>query len=86
MSTNLRLGDELAAALRHAAVQRGQSQQEIVREAIAKELGLAPAPTPMARAIQSGLIKPPTPYREVVAAVRLPKGTTTLDLLDRDDR
>jgi predicted transcriptional regulator len=85
VSTNLRLSDELGDALRRAAEQRGQSQQQIVRDAIAKELGLAEQSTPMMRAIQSGLLKPPTPHQEV-AAIRLPEGTTTLDLLDRDDR
>jgi hypothetical protein len=86
MSTNLRLSDELATALRDAAAQRGQSQQEIVRDAIAKELGLTAHASPMARAIHAGLINPPTPFQEVVAAVRLPEGITTVDLLDRDDR
>jgi len=40
VSTNLRLSDELAEALREAAVRSGRSQQAIVREAIAKQLGL----------------------------------------------
>lgn len=57
VGTNLRLSDELATALRNAAALRGQSQQEIVREAIAKELGLTAAPTAVERAIQAGLIK-----------------------------
>lgn len=86
MSTNLRLSDELAEALREAAARTGRSQQDIVREAIAKELGLSEAATPMERAIRSGLVKPPMPYQRTVSAVALSKGVTTLDLLDRDDR
>lgn len=86
VSTNLRLTDEMVVALREASASSGRSQQEIVRAAIAKELGLAPASSALARAVQSGLVKAPTPFQEVVEAVRLPDGVTTLDLLDRDDR
>ena len=86
VSTNLRLSDEMAHALRQAADSRGQSQQEIVRTAIAKELGLANASSALARAVQSGLVKPPQPFRDAVAAIPLPDGVTTMDLLDRDDR
>ena len=86
MSTNLRLSDELAHALRQAAESRGQSQQEIVRLAIAKELGLVAAPTAVERAVQSGLVKPPQPFQDTVPTMTLPEGVTTLGLLDRDDR
>lgn len=86
MSTNLRLSEELAEALRKEAARSGRSQQQIVREAIAKELGLTPAATAMERAIRAGLVKPPTPHREAITPIRLPKGVTTLDLLERDDR
>lgn len=41
MSTNLRLSEGLAGALREEAARRGTSQQEMVPEAIAKELGMA---------------------------------------------
>lgn len=86
MSTNLRLSPELALALRRRAQETGRSQQEIVRGALAKELGLASGLTDLERAIQSGLVRQPTPFRDVVAAERLPDGVTTLDLLDRDER
>jgi predicted DNA-binding protein len=86
MSTNLRLSAELAGALREAAERTGRSQQEIVREAIAKELGLAPDLTAMQRAVQAGTVQAPEPFRDVEPALTLPKGTSSLDLLDREDR
>ena len=86
MSTNLRLSDELAGALRDAAAQRGQSQQEIVREALAKELGLASDMTSMERAVQAGTVEAPEPFRDVEPTLVLPKGMSSLDLLDRDEQ
>lgn len=86
MSTNLRLSEELAGALREEAARRGTSQQEIVREAIAKELGMAPESTPMERAVNSGIVEAPEPFRDDVPTLTLPRGTRSLDLLDREDR
>ncbi len=86
MSTNLRLSDEMAHALRQAADSRGQSQQEVIRTAIAKELDMAETPSALDRAVQSGLVRPPQPFQDAVAAIALPDGVTTMDLLDRDDR
>ena len=84
MSTNLRLSTELADALRLAAARAGRSQQQIVREAIAKELGLLPDNTAMEKAVRAGLVEPPEPFRDV--APTLPAGTSSKDLLERDDR
>lgn len=86
MSTNLRLGDELAAALREAAARQGRSQQEIAREAIAKELGLARGDTAVERAVRAGIVEAPEPFRDVEPTLTLPRGKTSLDLLDRQDR
>jgi predicted transcriptional regulator len=86
VSTNLRLSDELAAALREAAARSGRSQQDIVREALAKELGLWTAETGMDRAVRLGLVEEPEPFRDVVPTLRVPAGLSTLDLLDREDR
>ncbi len=86
MSTNLRLSDELATALRQAAAERGRSQQEIVREALAKELGLSPGLTAMQRAVRAGKVAAPEPFRDVEPTLKLPKATSSLDLLDRDER
>jgi plasmid stability protein len=85
VSTNLRLSDDLAAALRAAAAQRGRSQQEIVREALAKELGVATDLTSMHRAVQAGIVERPDPLRDVEPALTLPRGMSTLDLLGRED-
>ena len=86
VSTNLRLSDELAGALREAAERTGRSQQDIVRAAIAKELGLASDTTSVQRAVQAGLVDAPTPFRDVEPVLTLPQGTSTADLLDREDR
>ena len=86
MSTNLRLSEELAGALREEAARRGKSQQEIVREAIAKELGMASELTSMELAIRAGTVEAPEPFQDVEPTLTLPKGTSSLDLLDREDR
>lgn len=86
MSTNLRLSEELAGALREEAARRGKSQQEVVREAIAKELGLVPDLSPMELAVRAGTVEAPEPFRDLAPTLTLPKGTRSLDLLDREDR
>lgn len=86
MSTNLRLSEELAGALREEAGRRGKSQQDIVREAIAKELGLVPDLTAMERAVRAGTVEAPEPFRDTEPTLRLPRGTRSADLLDREDR
>jgi hypothetical protein len=82
----LRLDERLAAALREASARSGRSQQDIVREAIAKELGLAPEMSAMGRAIRAGVVEAPEPFRDVQPRLRLPKGTSSLEVLDRDGR
>lgn len=86
MSTNLRLDEELANALRQAAARRGRSQQEIVREAIAKELGLFSELTAMQRAIRAGVVDAPEPFHDVEPVLTLPTNMSSLELLDREDR
>lgn len=86
MSTNLRLSEELAGALREEAARRGKSQQDIVREAIAKELGMASELTPMERAVRAGTVEAPEPFRDIEPTLMLPRDTCSLDLLDREDR
>lgn len=86
MATNLRLSDDLAGALRKEASRRGKSQQDIVREAIAKELGMASESTPMDRAVRAGTVEAPEPFRDSEPTLTLPHGTNSLDLLDREDR
>lgn len=82
----MRLSDELASALRDAAARRGRSQQDVVREAIAKDLGLVPGLTAMQRAVRDGVVDAPEPYRDVEPTLSLPRGTSSLELLERADR
>ena len=86
MATNLRLNEKTAKALREAAASRGQSQQELIREALERFLGLDNEMNDRDRAIASGLVKAGTPYRRATPTLVLPAGMTSLDLLDRDDR
>lgn len=87
---NLRLQPEAEAALRAEAERSGRSQQEILRAAVDRYLGLSSATEPTsaeAVLVASGLTRPPrTPYRKVQPRLSLPPGVTTMDLLDRDDR
>ena len=80
----LRLSEELASALREEAARRGKSQQDIVREAIAKELGTASELTSIERAVRAGTVEAPEPFRDVEPTLTLPRGTRSLDLLDRE--
>lgn len=84
MSTNLRLGEEAATALRQAARESGRSQQDLLREAVDRYLGLDAATSSRDRAIAAGLVKAPTPFRDAVPSIKLRRGMTTAELLDRD--
>lgn len=86
MSTNLRLSEDLANALREEAARRGRSQQDIVRDAIAKELGMASGSSPMELALRAGTVEAPEPFRDTEPTMTLPPGMRSLDLLDREDR
>jgi predicted transcriptional regulator len=86
VSTNLRLSPELVAALREAADRTGRSQQDIIREAITKQLGLVTSQSEMQRAIDEGTVQAPSPFRDVEPSLELPPGTSSLDLLVREDR
>lgn len=91
MATNLRLRPEAEEAVRAEAERTGRSQQELIREAVDRYLGLTSGPSPL-RSVSETLIATQTvlparsPYRELDELIRLPEGTSTLDLLDRDDR
>lgn len=86
MSTNLRLSDELAAALREESTRTGRSQQEIVREAIAAKLGLVTDETALEKAIREGRVEAPEPFRDFEPPLTLPAGRSSMDLLGRDDQ
>ncbi|WP_250285730.1 hypothetical protein [Frankia sp. CiP1_Cm_nod2] len=89
---NLRLRPEAEAALRAEADRSGRSQQEILREAVDRHLRTLAAGGPASLGtreplLTAGIVLPPrTPYRRVTPTLTLPEGTTSLDLLDRDDR
>ncbi len=90
MATNLRLRPDAERALRLEAARRGRSQQELIREALDRYLGLVAEDPPRTDAevlIATGRVLPArTAYRLVHPTHVLPPGVTTADLLDRDDR
>lgn len=90
MSTNLRLRPEAEDAVRAAAARTGRSQQELIREAVDRYLGLSEAAAPRSETeaviAAHGALPARTAYRELDALVALPAGTTTRDLLERDER
>ena len=98
MATNLRLRPDAEAALRVEAERSGRSQQEILRDAVDRYLDLVGGdptggdptggdPTGGDALLRSGALLPPrTRYRRVMPTTTLPAGTTSLELLDRDER
>lgn len=89
MAMNLRLGPEAEAALKAEAERTGRSQQDILREAIGRYLGLVPqrGDTNVDPLVASGKLRPPRrPYRKVFPRLRLRPGETVVDLIDREDR
>ena len=86
MATNLRLSARTALALREASQRSGRSQQELLREAVERYLGLDKGATDRERAIAQGVVKEPTPFQDIRPTIALPTGLNSLDLLDREDR
>ena len=90
MAVNLRLSSDVAAALQAEAERSGRSQQDILREAVARHLRLVedePQTSDRATARTDQVVRPArVPYRKVSPRLRRPEGTSTLDLLDRGDR
>jgi predicted transcriptional regulator len=90
MATNLRLSPEVAAALQAEAERTGKSQQEIIRDAVARHLhliGREAALSDREQARAAGMVRPArVPYRRVTPRLRLPEGMNSLDLLEREDR
>jgi hypothetical protein len=90
MATNLRLRPDAEQALRDEAARTGRSQQEILREAVDVYLGLhesRPARTEADVLIAGRVVLPPRrPFAESEELAELGPGTSTLDLLERDDR
>jgi hypothetical protein len=90
MATNLRLRHDAEEAVRLRAQRSGRSQQEIIREALDRYLGLAPADAPrnqLEELIAAGAVRPPrTAYRKATKRIVLPGGVTSAQLLEREDR
>jgi Ribbon-helix-helix protein, copG family len=93
MATNLRLRPDAQEALRTQAATTGRSQQELIREAVDRYLGLAPEPVPrtaegaLSALLASGaVLVARTDFRESDKLLPMPRGLSTLRLLDRDDR
>ena len=85
MATNLRLSAETARALQDAAKSTGRSQQDLIRDAVERFLGIAPESQELAQLVAAGVVRPGTPFRDVEPWIVLPEGVTSEDLLDRDD-
>ncbi len=90
MATNLRLSLEAEEAVRREAERTGRSQQEVIRAAVDRHLGLSPKDAPageLAVLIAAGSVRPPrTAYRRAGKRIVLPAGVTSAELLDRSDR
>jgi predicted DNA-binding protein len=90
MAVNLRLTPEVTSALQAEAERTGRSQQDILREAVARHLRLVesgPGGNDRDAALADQVVRPArVAYRKVRPRLRLPKGTSSLDLLDRTDR
>lgn len=76
--------------MRLEAERTGRSQQEVIREAVDRHLGLSPREaraSELGALIATGMVRPPrTPYRKAAKRIKLPTGVTSADLLDRHDR
>lgn len=90
MATNLRLRPEAEEAVRAEAQRSGRSQQDIIREAVDRYLGLASRAagvTELDELVVSGtVVRPRVPYRRPRRRLALPEGVSSAELLDRADR
>jgi len=90
MATNLRLRPDAEQAVRIAAQRSGRSQQDVIREAVDRYLGLMPRDITVGeldRLVATGTVRSPrVPYRRPRRRLTLPSGVTTAALLDRGDR
>ena len=89
MATNLRLRPDAEQAVRERAALTGKSQQELIREAVDRYLGLNPPVSLDGAAevlVASGLALPArAAYRELDQLIPL-AGLTTEALLGRDEQ
>lgn len=89
---NLRLGPNAQEAVRREAERTGRSQQDVIRDAVDGHLGLsstgsgAERGASYERSPSEAISRPRHPFRRSEARLALPRGVTTAELLDRDDR
>ncbi|MDQ2847263.1 MAG: ribbon-helix-helix protein, CopG family [Actinomycetota bacterium] len=94
MATTLRLRPEAAVAIRAEAARTGRSQQELIREAVDRYLGLraASSESMLLRSdadalVANGVVLPArSRFRVVEDPIVPPTGVTTIGMLDREDR
>jgi len=90
MATNLRLRPAAEEAVRAEAARTGRSQQELIRHAVDRYLGLDEPVTPRSDAealLAAGAVLPArSAFRVAAELIDLPAGVETLALLDRDER
>ncbi len=90
VATNLRLRPDAEEAVRREAQRIGRSQQDVIRDAIDRYLGLSASSVEHGELdvliATGGVRRPRIPYRKAMDRLVLPDGTTSADLLDRDDR
>ena len=90
MAMNLRLEPEAQDAVRRESQRSGRSQQAVIRDAVARQLGLTSDNRPSGDLdilVASGTVRPPRSSRKVAKVrLRLSEGRTSADLLDRSDR
>jgi len=90
MATNLRLRPDAEEAVRIEAERSGRTQQDVIRDAIDRQLGLIPAGATTNRLdtfVASGAVRRPrTPFQRTAQRISLPPGVTTIDLIGREER
>lgn len=76
--------------MRREAKRSGRSQQDVIRDAIARQLGVGTqngGSDDLAALVATGAVRAPrTPPRRPAARLALAHGVDSMDLLDREDR
>lgn len=92
MATNLRLRPEAETALRAEAARVHRSQQDILRDAVDRYLGLgridieSPNEPVHGVVVSTSVKRARSPMRHASRLIALPPTVTSSDLLNRDDR
>ncbi|MDQ3544476.1 MAG: hypothetical protein M3431_11540 [Actinomycetota bacterium] len=90
MAPNQRLRPDAEEAVRTEAERSGRSQQDVIRDAIDRQLGLTPAAATtdgFDTLVASGAVRRPRrPFQRTAQRIPLPPGATTIDLIGREER